>query len=66
MHMFDIDVPGGIRFQESEVLNPGNGFLTFDTGTVYSAHFKPTMSCCYNAGSNYWHRVVQSWSRDLL
>ena len=32
MHMFDIDVPGGIRFQESEVLSPGNGFLTFDTG----------------------------------
>ena len=35
MHMFDIDVPGGIRFQESEVLSPGNGFLTFDTGIIY-------------------------------
>ena len=33
MHMFDIDVPGGIRFQESEVLSPGNDFLTFDTGS---------------------------------
>ena len=32
MHLFDIDVPDGIRFQESEVLSPGNGFLTFDTG----------------------------------
>ena len=32
--MFDIDVPGGIRFQESEVLSPGNDFLTFDTGST--------------------------------
>lgn len=32
MHMFDIDVPGGMKFQESAVLSPGNGFLTFDTG----------------------------------
>ena len=34
MHLFDIDVPGGIRFQESEVLSPGNRFLTFDTGKI--------------------------------
>ena len=42
MHMFDIDVPGGIRFQESEVLSPGSGFLTFDTGMpvdCYKSYF---------------------------
>ena len=33
MHLFDIDIPGGIRFQESEVLTPGDDFFTFDTGT---------------------------------
>lgn len=34
MHLFDIDIPGGIRFQESEVLTPGEDFFTFDTGNV--------------------------------
>ncbi|KAI9590831.1 putative nitrilase family protein [Syncephalis fuscata] len=34
VHLFDIDVPGKIRFQastESEVLSPGNSVTTFDT-----------------------------------
>ena len=34
MHLFDIDIPGGIRFQESEVLTPGDDFFTFDTGIL--------------------------------
>jgi omega-amidase len=31
VHLFDIDVPGKIRFQESEVLSPGDKITTFDT-----------------------------------
>ncbi|XP_033866484.2 omega-amidase NIT2 [Acipenser ruthenus] len=31
IHLFDIDVPGKIRFQESETLSPGSTFSTFDT-----------------------------------
>ncbi|KAH3787617.1 omega-amidase NIT2-like [Dreissena polymorpha] len=31
MHLFDIDVPGKIRFQESETLSPGNNFTMFET-----------------------------------
>ncbi|XP_061593870.1 omega-amidase NIT2 [Cololabis saira] len=31
IHLFDIDVPGKIRFQESETLSPGNSFSVFDT-----------------------------------
>lgn len=31
IHLFDIDVPGKIRFQESETLSPGNSLSTFDT-----------------------------------
>lgn len=31
MHLFDINVPGKIRFQESETLSPGNQFTMFDT-----------------------------------
>jgi omega-amidase len=32
VHLFDIDVPGKIRFQESEVLSPGDNLTVFDTG----------------------------------
>uniref|UniRef100_A0A3B5LCD1 omega-amidase n=1 Tax=Xiphophorus couchianus TaxID=32473 RepID=A0A3B5LCD1_9TELE len=31
IHLFDIDIPGKIRFQESETLSPGNSLSTFDT-----------------------------------
>ncbi|KAK5620331.1 Carbon-nitrogen hydrolase [Crenichthys baileyi] len=31
IHLFDIDVPGKIRFQESETLSPGNSLSMFDT-----------------------------------
>ncbi|EDO27394.1 predicted protein, partial [Nematostella vectensis] len=31
IHLFDIDVPGKIRFQESEVLSPGENLTILDT-----------------------------------
>ncbi|XP_051996497.1 omega-amidase NIT2-like [Xyrauchen texanus] len=31
IHLFDIDVPGKIRFQESEILSPGNSLSMFET-----------------------------------
>ncbi|KAG8136734.1 putative Omega-amidase NIT2 isoform 2 protein [Naja naja] len=31
IHLFDINVPGKIRFQESETLSPGDRFSVFDT-----------------------------------
>ena len=31
MHLFDIDIPGKITFQESKTLTPGDSFTTFDT-----------------------------------
>ncbi|KAH9251546.1 hypothetical protein BASA81_010585 [Batrachochytrium salamandrivorans] len=31
VHLFDIDVPGGIRFKESETLTAGSEVTTFDT-----------------------------------
>lgn len=33
LHLFDIDVPGKITFQESETLSPGDSFSAFDTRT---------------------------------
>ncbi|CAH1796635.1 unnamed protein product [Owenia fusiformis] len=43
MHLFDIDVPGKIRFQESEVLTGGNNFTTFDMGAC-----KVGIGICYD------------------
>ena len=37
VHLFDIDVPGGIRFKESDTLSPGDvmtSFVAGDLGTV--------------------------------
>ncbi|MEE3420416.1 MAG: carbon-nitrogen hydrolase family protein [Lachnospiraceae bacterium] len=31
MHLFDVDIPGGQVFHESETLTPGNEVVTFDT-----------------------------------
>lgn len=31
VHLFDIDVPGGQRFMESDTFTPGNSFTVFDT-----------------------------------
>lgn len=31
IHLFDIDVPGKIRFQESETLSPGKSLSMFET-----------------------------------
>jgi omega-amidase len=32
VHLFDIDVPGGIRFKESDTLSPGNTMTAFHAG----------------------------------
>lgn len=54
VHLFDIDVPGKIRFKESETLSPGNTFTTFDTpyckigiGICYDIRF-PEMANIYS------------------
>ncbi len=66
MHLFDINIPGGIRFQESEVLIPGNEFFTFDT----SEYNIMTLDCsCSNPADidiDDLHSLVQGWSGDML
>lgn len=43
VHMFDIDVPGGQRFRESETLTPGNSW------TVVKTHIVPLgVAVCYD------------------
>jgi len=43
VHLFDIDVPGKIRFQESEVLTAGNTFNTFEAEGI-----KIGVGICYD------------------
>jgi omega-amidase len=35
VHLFDIDVPGGITFRESDTLSPGETITAFDGGDVF-------------------------------
>ncbi|CAM4425398.1 unnamed protein product [Lepidochelys olivacea] len=43
IHLFDINVPGKIRFQESETLSPGDSFSVFDT-----PYCKVGLGICYD------------------
>lgn len=43
LHLFDIDVPGKITFQESETLSPGDSFSAFDT-----PYCKVGLGICYD------------------
>ncbi|XP_053562035.1 omega-amidase NIT2 isoform X2 [Bombina bombina] len=43
IHLFNIDVPGKIRFQESETLSPGDNFTLFDT-----PYCKVGVAICYD------------------
>lgn len=61
VHLFDIDVPGGITFCESDVLTPGNELTVFSTdkykiglGICYDIRF-PEMTRLYRkAGMKLW------------
>ena len=35
VHLFDIDVPGGITFKESDTLSPGNSLTAFSAGSSF-------------------------------
>lgn len=43
VHLFDIDIPGKIRFQESETLSPGSDITVFDV-----EDFKVGLAICYD------------------
>jgi len=44
-HLFDIDVPGGITFRESDTLSPGDELTMFDTGEYLG---KIGVGICYD------------------
>ncbi len=58
-HLFDIDVKGGQRFRESDVLSPGNEITTFETefGTMglcicFDLRFEELARCMCLRGAN--------------
>ena len=58
IHLFDIDVPGKIRFQESETLSPGSAFSVFETRESLSA--TPLRDHVLNLT-----KYRPDWTRDL-
>jgi omega-amidase len=47
VHLFDINVPGKIKFVESETLTPGSNITTFEVNTK-SSSFKVGLGICYD------------------
>uniref|UniRef100_A0A8D0JK81 Omega-amidase NIT2 n=2 Tax=Sus scrofa TaxID=9823 RepID=A0A8D0JK81_PIG len=61
LHLFDIDVPGKITFQESKTLSPGDSFSTFDTRCqllVYPGAFNLT------TGPAHWELLQRGRAVD--
>ena len=51
IHLFDIDVPGKIRFMESDVLTAGNKLFNFVVGPTKGKSFQPVsigVAICYD------------------
>ena len=56
MHLFDIDVPGKIRFQESETLSPGSGLAKFETSRWI------VIMCCKCSQNAYLNLTPMHWT----
>lgn len=59
MHLFDIDVPGKIRFQESEVLKAGNDFAVFNVGMSVCSCL-PSVRILVNGFSSNSNKMIAS------
>ena len=61
VHLFDIDVPGGQRFMESEVFTPG------DTLTVFDTPFgKVGVAICFDIRFAEWFRMMALAGAKLI
>ena len=56
IHLFDIDIPGGQKFTESEVLSPGNELTTFNIGP-----WKVGIGICYDIR---FHELSTAYTRQ--
>ena len=53
VHLFDVDIEGGIRFKESDTLTPGNEMLVLDTDLC-----KIGVAICYDVRFPEWFRKM--------
>lgn len=61
MHLFDIDIPGGITFKESESLSAGNNLATFKIGDV-----KFGLGICYDLRFEELAKLYRQENCDVL
>lgn len=61
IHLFDIDVKGGIRFKESDVLSPGNSFTVIDVDNV-----KIGLGICYDMRFEELARIYRNKGCEIL
>ncbi|XP_034248752.1 omega-amidase NIT2 [Thrips palmi] len=61
VHLFDIDIPGGITFQESKVLKPGKSLTTFNIG-----EWKVGLGICYDMRFAEMARLYSKSGCNLL
>lgn len=63
VHLFDIDVPGRIRFKESETLSPGNQITTFESKDLGC---KIGIGICYDLRFPEYAQILSSRGCKLL
>lgn len=61
MHLFDIDIPNGIRFMESDTLSPGNKF-----NIINMNHYNIGLGICYDMRFPELSRILTLNNADLL
>lgn len=61
IHLFDIDIPNGIRFKESDVLTAGNCLSVFDT-----EYCKVGIGICYDVRFNELARLYRKLGEFVL
>jgi omega-amidase len=62
VHLFDIDIPGGIYFQESKMLSPGNQFTVFKTDYCIIG-----IGICYDVRfPEYAHILKKDYGVDMI
>ena len=61
IHLFDIDIPGGITFKESDVLSAGNSLAVFTIGGR-----KVGIGICYDMRFSELSRLYRNLGCDLL
>uniref|UniRef100_A0A1B6CY09 omega-amidase n=2 Tax=Clastoptera arizonana TaxID=38151 RepID=A0A1B6CY09_9HEMI len=61
VHLFDIDIPGGITFKESEVLSPGNNLSIFNIGS-----YKVGLGICYDLRFSEMAKLYRKQGVDML